>query len=107
MTIPSDIPLKTIDGEAKTLGAFDGKALLIGNVASKCGFAPQYEGLEALHPRLGVSFARQGHGQLCPTDFLERRQVVQNQLPQHIWRDALVIVTDHVSDARDLPPWDL
>ena len=35
MTIPSDIPLKTIDGEAKTLGAFDGKALLIVNVASK------------------------------------------------------------------------
>ena len=51
MTIPSDIPLKTIDGRGETLGAFDGKALLIVNVASKCGFTPQYEGLEALHRR--------------------------------------------------------
>ena len=51
MTIPSDIPLKTIDGGNETLGAFDGKALLIVNVASKCGFTPQYEGLEALHKR--------------------------------------------------------
>ncbi len=51
MPLPSDIPLKTIDGKAETLGAFDGKALLIVNVASKCGFTPQYEGLEALHRR--------------------------------------------------------
>jgi glutathione peroxidase len=51
MPIPSDIPLTTIDGKAETLGAFDGKALLIVNVASKCGFTPQYEGLEALHKR--------------------------------------------------------
>ena len=51
MPLPPDIPLKTIDGEAETLHAFDGKALLIVNVASKCGFTPQYEGLEALHRR--------------------------------------------------------
>src|SRR5271166_6612208 len=51
MPLPSDIPLKTIDGKSETLGAFDGKALLIVNVASKCGFTPQYAGLEALHKR--------------------------------------------------------
>jgi glutathione peroxidase len=51
MPIPSDIPLNTIDGKDETLGAFDGKALLIVNVASKCGFTPQYQGLEALHKR--------------------------------------------------------
>ncbi len=51
MPLPSDIPLKTIDGKSETLGAFDGKALLIVNVASKCGFTPQYKGLEALHRR--------------------------------------------------------
>ncbi len=51
MPIPSDIALTTIDGKAETLGAFDGKALLIVNVASKCGFTPQYEGLEALYRR--------------------------------------------------------
>ena len=51
MPISSDIALKTIDGRTETLGAFDGKALLIVNVASKCGFTPQYQGLEALHER--------------------------------------------------------
>ncbi len=51
MPIPSDIVLTTIDGKSETLGDFDGKALLIVNVASKCGFTPQYEGLEALHKR--------------------------------------------------------
>jgi glutathione peroxidase len=51
MSLSSDIPLTTIDGKADTLRAFDGKALLIVNVASKCGFTPQYAGLEELHRR--------------------------------------------------------
>ena len=51
MPLPSDLPLRTIDGKTETLRAFDGKALLIVNVASKCGFTPQYAGLEALHKR--------------------------------------------------------
>jgi glutathione peroxidase len=51
MSLSSDIPIETIDGKAETLHAFDCKALLIVNVASKCGFTPQYAGLEALHKR--------------------------------------------------------
>jgi glutathione peroxidase len=51
MSLSSDIPLRTIDGKAETLRAFDRKALLIVNVASKCGFTPQYAGLEELHRR--------------------------------------------------------
>ncbi len=51
MAISSDIPLKTIDGKSERLGDFDGKALLIVNVASKCGFTPQYAGLEELYRR--------------------------------------------------------
>ena len=46
-----DIPVKTIDGRTITLDAFRGKALLVVNVASRCGFTPQYEGLEALYRR--------------------------------------------------------
>jgi glutathione peroxidase len=51
LTLPPDIPLKTIDGQPATLGDFAGRALLIVNVASQCGFTPQYAGLEALHRR--------------------------------------------------------
>jgi glutathione peroxidase len=51
MPLRADIPLKTIDGDARTLGDFGGQALLIVNVASQCGFTPQYAGLEALHRR--------------------------------------------------------
>ncbi|GAB2181064.1 glutathione peroxidase [Denitratisoma sp. agr-D3] len=44
-----DIQVKTIDGEVLPFGNFLGKATLVVNVASKCGFTPQYAGLEALH----------------------------------------------------------
>jgi len=46
-----DIPLHTIDGAPTTLGDHRGKALLVVNVASKCGLTPQYEGLERLQER--------------------------------------------------------
>jgi glutathione peroxidase len=47
-----DIPLKTLRGEPTSLAEHKGKALLIVNVASKCGLTPQYTGLEQLHERL-------------------------------------------------------
>jgi glutathione peroxidase len=44
-----DFTVKTIDGKETTLAPYKGKAMLIVNVASKCGFTPQYEGLEKLY----------------------------------------------------------
>jgi glutathione peroxidase len=46
-----DIPVNTLSDEPTTLGSLSGKALLVVNVASKCGLTPQYTGLEKLQER--------------------------------------------------------
>jgi len=53
MTSAHDFTFTAIDGEELRLAAFAGKAVLIVNTASQCGFTPQYEGLEELHNRYG------------------------------------------------------
>ena len=49
MTTLHDFTLTTIDGHEKNLAAYRDKAVLLVNVASRCGLTPQYKALEALH----------------------------------------------------------
>jgi glutathione peroxidase len=48
MTTVYDFNARDIDGQDQSLASWRGKTMLIVNVASKCGFTPQYKGLEAL-----------------------------------------------------------
>jgi glutathione peroxidase len=51
MTTLYDFKQKTLAGKDKSLADFKGKAVLVVNVASKCGLTPQYSGLQKLHEK--------------------------------------------------------
>jgi glutathione peroxidase len=118
-----DIPLHTLAGEPTTLGAYKGKAVLLVNVASKCGLTPQYAGLERLQQQygergftvLGVpcnQFAGQEPGNaeeiqtFCSTTYgvsfplLEKLDV--NGDGRHPLYDGLTQVADAAGEAGDI-----
>lgn len=52
-----DFKIPSLDGREIDFAQFKGKKLLIVNTASKCGYTPQYEGLQKLHERFGDEIA--------------------------------------------------
>ena len=80
MTSIYDLKARTLEGKQQSLAAYRGKTLLVVNVASKCGFTPQYAGLEALYRKLGprglvvLGFPCDQFGHQEPGDEAEIRQ---------------------------------
>jgi glutathione peroxidase len=75
-----DIPIHTLQGADTSLGDYKGKALLLVNVASKCGLTPQYEGLE----RLQKTYADRGFSVIgfpC-NQFLEQEPGTADEIQQ-------------------------
>jgi glutathione peroxidase len=54
MTAITDLEVRAADGGTASLDTWRGKVLLIVNTASRCGFTPQYDGLEELHRNYGA-----------------------------------------------------
>lgn len=71
-----DIPVQTIDGQATTLKPYEGKVMLIVNVASRCGFTSQYAALETLYR----DYQDRGFVVIgCPCDQFKHQEPGDNQ----------------------------
>jgi glutathione peroxidase len=118
-----DAPVRTLDGGPAQLADYQGKALLIVNVASQCGLTPQYSGLQQLHEEYGSrgfevlgfpcnQFGAQEPGgpgeiaQFCETNYgvtfplFEKIEV--NGEGRHPLYDELTAVADADGEAGDI-----
>ena len=81
-----DFTVRSNDGREVSLGDYRGKVLLIVNTASKCGFTPQYDGLEKLHRDLRdrglvvLGFPCNQFGAQEPGDAIEIASFLQTEL---------------------------
>lgn len=76
-----DIKVNTISGEEQTLAPYEGKVMLIVNTATKCGFAPQFKGLQKLHDTYGEQgFAVLGFpsGQFMNQELEENTEIAES-----------------------------
>ena len=83
MTPLYPIPLTLNDGTATDFGMFKGKVVMVVNVASNCGFTPQYAGLETLYEKFLVSREGEIVGRFAPTvepDSAEVIDAIENAL---------------------------
>jgi glutathione peroxidase len=118
-----DVKIANLRGEPADLGRYQGTAVLVVNVASRCGLTPQYEGLERLHERyagrgftvLGVpcnQFAGQEPGtadeiaEFCSTTygvtFPMTEKVEVNGTGRHPLYEGLVDTPDAAGHAGDI-----
>ena len=85
-----DFSVDRLDGSADKLERWRGDVLLIVNTASKCGFTPQYAGLEALHRDLAprgfsvLGFPCNQFGNQEPGDFRGDRRLLPDELRRHL-----------------------
>ena len=80
MTSVYDFSAQTIAGKTRTLADFKGKVLLVVNTASKCGFTPQYKGLEGLYKKYkdrGFAVLGFPSGDFKSQEFEDEKQIQQ------------------------------
>lgn len=103
-----DFKLKTIDGEEITLAKFKGKKMLLVNVASECGFTPQYKDLQALHEKHGdklvvIGFPANNFGKQEPGDNKQIKQFCTNTF--HVSFQMMEKISVKGDDAHPLYKW--
>jgi len=107
------------DGQAESLCAYSGRVVLVVNTASKCGFTPQYEGLQALHQKYsarGLTVLAFPSGDFLGQEHGNRTDIAKTCFDQYgaqfmvydktavVGRDANPLFVQ-LRDARGAPRW--
>lgn len=107
------------DGQAESLCAYSGRVVLVVNTASKCGFTPQYEGLQALHQKYsarGLTVLAFPSGDFLGQEHGNRTDIAKTCFDQYgaqfmVYDKTAVVGSDanplfvQLRDARGAPRW--